>query len=72
MDFAHVPSDLSLQRLSAVKGAVKIRIVNRAAGRDGSGRVVPGARMLLRQAVQGRWLCAGREPDVEAMNDALV
>jgi shikimate 5-dehydrogenase len=72
MDSAHVPSDLNQRRLSALKGAVKMRIVNRAAGRVGSGRVVPGSRMLLRQAVQGWWLCAGREPDVETMNDALV
>ena len=34
--------------------------------------VVPGDRMLLYQGVQAQRLWTGREPDVEAMNDALA
>ncbi|MEJ7632976.1 MAG: shikimate dehydrogenase [Rubrobacteraceae bacterium] len=40
--------------------------------REAGALVVPGDRMLLYQGVQAQRLWTGREPDVEAMNDALA
>jgi len=40
--------------------------------REAGALVIPGGRMLLYQGVQAQRLWTGREPDVEAMNDALA
>jgi shikimate dehydrogenase len=65
----------SLEEVEAVCDAVyrpggETELIRRA--RESGVKVVPGGRMLLYQGVQAQRLWTGREPNVEAMSDAVL